>query len=803
MIRIVEWLLDLENIRIGRDAPLSLKWQSAFHAWQLACFAILAAGVLFLIYRHERTGPVRRTVLGVVRFLLIALIIAVICQPTLVLQRNRVEPAHVALLVDTSMSMAADDIYTDAAQADSVARGAGLPSPQETAGHPRIDLATRALLRDDSAALKSILVHNGLQLFSFAGQARAEAFAGGDLDKSVAPVETALGALRAEGSATDLSGALREVLERAQGRRLAAIVLVSDGQSTESTSLSDAIDLARGRQVPIYAVRIGSPVEPRDVAVGPVRALENVFLGDLVAVEAEVNARGLSQPTPVNLALVDERTGTILATQVVTLDPQAPAHSVELRAKAEQTGAARYRVEAAPLDNETNLENNVDHVDVNVLDDSQSLLFVEGYPRFEYRFLKNALLREKTIKLSVLLLEADEAFVQEGTDPIRRFPETPEELSRYDVVIFGDVDPRSGWLSLAQMNMLLDFVGNEGGGFGMIAGERAAPQRYVGTPLEKLIPVRIDPAFSGRYDANLTSGYRPVLTPEGLTSRIFRFERDPEANVERFESLPELYWAARTLGPKPGATVLADHPSMQSSTGPLPLVVTGRYGSGRLFFQATDDLWRWRRHTGELLLDTYWIQVARELLRSDRASRDRRFVIRTDRRNYPYGAPVLAEVEFADSDLLAEQGESTPLVVTDAAGATVARLDARRIGSDSNLFESAFVPPRVGAFSIRAARIVPRPGEREAVESFRVDRPDLEAEHPEANHQALQRLAEGTDGKVVELDALAEALGTIPDRSVQIPDDVTEPLWDSKLVMLLFVLMISIEWMLRKAAGML
>ena len=93
--------------------------------------------------------------------------------------------------------------------------------------------------------------------------------------------------------------------------------------------------------------------------------------------------------------------------------------------------------------------------------------------KHEYRYLKNALLREKTMDLSVLLTDADEQFVQEGTDPIRRFPETPEELNRYDVVFFGDVDPRGRWLSTSQMNMLLDFIGNEGGGFALIAGERA------------------------------------------------------------------------------------------------------------------------------------------------------------------------------------------------------------------------------------------------------------------------------------------------------------------------------------------
>ena len=87
--------------------------------------------------------------------------------------------------------------------------------------------------------------------------------------------------------------------------------------------------------------------------------------------------------------------------------------------------------------------------------------------------------------------------------------------------------------------------------------------------------------------------------------------------------------------------------------------------------------------------------------------------------------------------------------------------------------------------------------------AVRVEQPDLEARRPEANHDVLKRIAEATGGQVVELDQLEKVFGTIRDRNVQIPDDVTESLWDSKLILMLFVLMISLEWILRKAFGLL
>ena len=811
MTRLLEWLLDLHDIRLGRDVPLLLKWENEVAGWVLLSFGLVALAWVTVVYRRERTSSGRRLTLAVVRCGVIALVAAMLCRPSLVWQRNRVEPSHVAVLLDTSLSMTTRDRYSDEAAATAIARGADLADPRTVEDRSRLDLVQAAVTGDNAAPLRRLLEHNAIQLYTFSGAVEPQGYA--DSEAALAPLVESVQSAKAEGMCTDLARAIRQVIDKAQGRRLAAVILASDGRATQPTSLQDALDLAAGRQIPIFPLRIGSPDPVRDIEVGPVRAQDGVFVNDVLAVEAQLSARGLSEPTPVRVALVDERNGTTVAAQTVSLDPSVGATTVELHTKPTQGGTRRYRVEVAPLPGETNIQNNAERVDVTILEGGLRVLFVEGYPRYEYRYLKNALLREQTMQMSGLLIEADEQFVQEGTEPIGRFPDTPEELSRYDVVLFGDVDPRGGWLTAAQMNMLLDFVGNEGGGFGLIAGERAAPHRYLGTPLEKLIPVSIDPGFLGRYDAPLVSGYRPRLTPEGRRSRIFRFAADRAASAALFDSLPELYWVARTLGPKPGASVLAEHPTLRTAAGPMPVVVTGRYGAGKLFFQATDDTWRWRRHNGELLHDSYWVQVARELMRDTRASQDRRYALRTDRRTYAYGEPVRIQVEFFDAQLLSQQHDTLPVAVAESGTVDThepsggllipTRFEAHRISPQSSVFEGAYVPPHPGGFSLEAADISPRPGDRSASVLVRVERPDLEARRPEADYEALERIAAATGGRVLELDQLESEFATVRDRSVQIPDDVVETLWDSKLVLVLFVLMISTEWGLRKAFGLL
>jgi len=175
-----------------------------------------------------------------------------------------------------------------------------------------------------------------------------------------------------------------------------------------------------------------------------------------------------------------------------------------------------------------------------VVDSSINVLYVDGYPRWEYRYIKNAMIRDSTVNISCLLTSADVGFAQEGDDPIpntntpdrgtkfpgpvARFPESIEEMLPYDVVLFGDVDPLE--FTDRQLQLVVDFVEKRGGGFGMIAGPKWSPLAFRNSPLEAVLPVnvsRVQPDDSATWIAD---GFRPVLTPSGEASTIFRFFTD-------------------------------------------------------------------------------------------------------------------------------------------------------------------------------------------------------------------------------------------------------------------------------------
>lgn len=802
MNRLLEWMLGLERIRLDRDAPLSVFWRGDLPPWMLVPLTLLLACVVTLAYRSERGSRAGRTLLCGIRITLIGLVVAMICQPVLKLQRDRVEPSHVALLVDRSASMDVRDAATKHLADDATG-----------AERSRIDAVRAAFLGQDAAALRFLLERNELELYLFGQDVGRVAIADGP--DALPLVVAALERVTCDAAVTNVPAAIKEVLRRTERGRLAAIVLASDGRTTASVRLGedDAIAAAKAMQVPVFPLLVGSPTPRRDVFVGAVSVQENVFLKDSAAMRVQVGATGLETPTEITVLLIDEDRDEEVASHTFLLQPDTTTKEIELRVKPARSGRIDYRVRIVPLEGEVDTENNLSRVRLNVSADRLRVLYVDGYPRYEYRYLKNALLREPTIVASCLLLSADPDFAQEGDEPIRRFPKSKEELNSYDVVLFGDVNPHDNWLSPEQMNMLLSFVAERGGGFGLLAGPRYAPGAFVGTPLEKLVPVRIDPDSHRSMLVTIESPSLASLTAEGRRHRLFRFagEDSGDSSPGAAESLPGVYWVAPTLGIKPAAEVLAEvvaPGSFGTRLNRLPLFVLGRYGAGRVFFSGTDDTWRWRRGGDEWAFDAFWLQVCRALASPGNQGSDRRIVLRTDRPRYQYGQHVTVYADILDTDLLSSLGTECRVLVLDDVGEPVQRVTLTRMLHASGRFEGAFVPPRSGSFT--AELDTDDPGaptlaiaDRQSSVLFHVAHADPESRQTHANHAFLRRLAAETGGAVMELDEIIEQTKAILDRSVRVPDDLLEPLWDSKLALGLFVLLIVAEWSLRKVIGLL
>jgi uncharacterized membrane protein len=489
------------------------------------------------------------------------------------------------------------------------------------------------------------------------------------------------------------------------GLGLAGGVVLTAGRQTPQRPVAEGLAALKDFGVKVYPVGVGSDKQPTNIDVQAVGVQDSAFKGDIVNVKATIRGTGYERGHVVSITLRDKKTNRILPApdgkldQRVTLDSDAPVEA-ELQFKPEEVGTLDLVVEAEKEAGEIDDEDNARTAQVAVLDAKLAVLFVDGSPRWEYRYLKNEMIRDKTVDISCLLTSADPTFAQEGDKPIKRFPESIEEMMDYDVVLFGDVDPRQ--FSDAQLQLIADFVAKRGGGFGMIAGPRWSPQAFKNTAIEPILPVMISRVEADENPAPITEGFRPMLTKEGQSSSIFRFFADKVEN-EKFltEGIQPIFWYCKGVTPKPGTgEVYATHPTETAPDGrKAPLLVLGRYGAGRTLFSAIDDSWRWRFYTGESVFDTYWIQQIRYLARSKKLGQ-RKLTFAAMRPTYEIGDQVRLSLRILDPQLLQQLPDQIRVEVQDGQGEVVRHETLIKQDGQPELYAGAFTADRVGQFTV-------------------------------------------------------------------------------------------------------
>ncbi len=785
MTTVLEWLLGLEQIHLGGDAPLSIRLESPPAAWLQLVGVVLAAMVVVFLYRREAVSAWRRRLLIALRMGAIGVILLMLARPILVLQRNTVDPSVVAVLVDRSASMA----VRDEANVDRVGTG-----------RRRWDRAV-ASLEGSNGLLAELLKRHQVDLWTFAASAERVGSLARRADTP--PLTRRLDAQAPDGRRTDVVGAMAETLQQMHGRRLSGLVIISDGRQNMPQQLESAVTLAGARSVPVHVVAVGSTRPRRDIAITSIWADEHVFVHDPVGIRVQLNATGYDDAVEVDVQLRDQATDTLLASQTHSMGGASESAEAEFRFRPRRGGRRSLRVVAVPRDDEQARDNNAADVTILVHDEKISVLYVEGRPRFEYRYLKNLIAREATLESSCLLVSADPEFPQEGTRPIRRFPDSIETLLQYDVVILGDVDPRGPWVDAARIAMLDDFVSVHGGGIAFVAGERHMPQALHRSPLARLLPVKIDPAFYGRYESSLRASFSLQLTTEGRESSLFHLDVDERERTDLVRSLPGWFWYARVLGPKPGAQVLAIHPTVTTPTGePMPLVVLGRYGAGRTCYIGSDDVWRWRRYSGDVYYENIWMQTVRTLARGRRLGGERRWRLETDHRVYDLGRKVRVRLRAGES-LAPGEMESAVVDVTDGQNGLIQRVTLSRLGPRARTFEGTFIPRRTGSYTLSVSTPRRTGPARIPSRTITVSPSDPERHRSEADYAFLRLIASRTGGEFHRLDADPKALvAALPDRSELVRADIEEPLWDTRLALLLFIMFIVAEWAIRKVQGL-
>ncbi len=773
------WLFGLQSLSTNTES-VRFAWERPVSPFVWLLIFMFATAVAWGSYRRIVMATKRRRVLCVLRAGTIIYLITLLLGPLLEVPRESVEPDSVIILADRSRSMEVADLIS-------------------TTGEPHSrDSALRTLAGIDSPFHHMSDEHR-VSWYGFSDALTVLTIANdGSIDVG-----------DANGDQSLLSRSIEQALSRSSGRQVSAIVLLTDGRTTDPPDRA-LIRRLQADGVTISAVALGSDVAIGDTSIAGIQAPRRAFAKDLVPVEATVERRGPARLRASRVELVDVGTGTVLdfaelpASGDATNANTPTSDTVQLVANPVSTGDARWevRVSDVSLGDTTNNDretrdllpgNNRRAVPITLVDRPMRVLYIDGYPRWEYRYLKNLLQRERTIESSVMLLSADRDFAQEGNTPIARLPRTREEFERFDLIVIGDIP--ATFFTGEQLSEMRRAVAERGTGLVWIGGSRSTPRTWHGTTAEEMLP------FTGPYE--LERLQMPVnLSPTPLAARlgVLRLADDPKAAYPQEllspnEGWAQLEWAQqiplRSL--KPASEILAESTQVIDG-GHAPLVVGMRYGAGNVLYVATDEIWRWRNGRGETYPERFWVQLLRSLARPSLGvgHEDVRIAIEPGRS--VVGDTVRVEVELPTG--APPTSVALEAIPEDSRGAVV---DIVALPGPSGVFVAAWSPDHDGHWKIRPRdpSLAARAGGGATLD---VTRSDRELRDAEADKPLLESLARETGGKVVgPLDAAA-LVRSLPNRSIHTENPLRDPIWNSPLALAILMLLLASEWIIRRGA---
>lgn len=738
--------------------------------WLVVSLLLILIGLLFFGPAPDRARRNRRVALFFLRLLVILLVAFAMLRPTLVWTKITKQAATLVVLADRSRSMLVTDMV-------------GKKSRWE---------AVQTSLKESLPALDSLAKDLDIKFYEFGSEVHPVEYRPGKLELPAAP----------EGLQTAIGSSLEQVLKAQAGKRLAGVILLSDGaqRAYAPHDLPPQIPVRRMADLgyPLYAVPFGQgrgPGQSRDIAVEQLSVPATVFVKNefpVVATVREEGMEGKTVPVEIEAETSPGKMETVATTQI-TSRQDGERMSVEQHYTAVVPGEIKITVKVPPQPGELLTTNNEISTFVSVIKGGLNVLYLEGTLTGEQKFLRHSLDSSPDIHLDFLYFRADK--------PETRPADLAERLQpgKYDVYLIGDLD--SAAFTPEELKSLTGAI-ERGAGFMMLGGLHSfGPGGYGETLLAEALPIefnRLERQNFGekvREDLHVAGPLRMVPTPTGLRQYLMKLSGDD--NAAAWKQLPPLSGANRFSGLKPTATLLAQSPDKQ------PLLVATEYGAGRVLAFAGDSTWRWWMQGHEAEHKRFWRQVILWLARKDQTDEGAVWIELVQRRYAP-GSRVefTAGAKTAEGEPIADAQFEAKVVLP---GGKSSALRLRHDGSDEGRMSGTFIDTQtVGDYTIEvdAARQGQAIGKARA--RFLVFEQDLELNNPAADVGALESLAAMTGGKTVAPEQVPRLLEQIKasTKDLEVETQSKDTLWDNWKFFLCFAVLLVLEWFLRKRWGL-
>jgi len=741
---------------------------------------VAGAGVVLVLLlaigpRGVRLGRWQRGGLLALRCVVILLVLLAMLRPTLVYTRTEKQQATLVVLADRSRSMSVRDCL----------------------GNRTRWQALREALNGAAASLAELADDFEVKVYAF--DAEAEQIPLGAQGRVKLPDEPL-------GAQTAIGAVLEDVLRREAGKRLLAVILLSN-EAQRAIAPRDAAPQNAAAQLkllstPLYTFGLGQahgPGQAQDVAVARLLAAENVFVKNELAVQGEVRTSGFVNREIAVQLLFETTPGRMEVVAQKTLRPAADGQllPVDFQYVPEVTGEFKLTLQAVEQPGELVTTNNQQSTFVNVLGGGLRVLYLEGKPRVEAKFLRRALDASPDINVDLLRIDPRDPATRPGNLGERFQP------GKYEVYIFGDLD--SSALRRDEMSSLAEAV-NKGAGLIMLGGFHSfGPGGYFDTPLARVLPVMMDRFERQNFDEPIREDLHepgPLHmepTRLGLLHFALMLAGSRQENQAVWSQLAPLEGANRFRGLAPGALLLADAPA-PGGRRRVPLLAAHAYGNGRVMAFAGDSTWRWVLHGHQNAHRRFWRQTVLWLARRDEAQQGRVWVKLGARRFAPG-----QRVEFT-AGAQAPTGEELPdarfeleVVLPDKSRQP---LQAVREGDHVKASFRETVSP--GDYEIKVTATHAGQALGSARGRFLVFEQDLELDNAAADLATLEALAATTGAKALAPEQLPELIQQLAQQTeaLEVREQTKTSLWDRWAFFLLLVGMLGAEWFLRKRWGL-
>ena len=725
-----------------------------------AAAVAVAAGLTILAYRKGHGRPGQRIALAGIRLAILALILVCMFRPLLVVRAAVPQQNFLGVLLDDSRSMQIADVD----------------------GQPRASFVKSEFGANDRGLLKSLSERFTVRTFRFS---------------SAATRTTQESDLTFGGSQSRLGAALSGVRQELAGLPVAGLVMVSDGADTADAALGDAILGLKAEGLPVFTIGVGRETLSKDIQVGRVVTPKTALKGTTLMVDVVLSQSGFDGQK-VTLDVEDE--GTLVSTQQVSLPNAGTPASIPVRFTVNEAGPRVLRFRVSPQQGELVTENNAREALIDVRDRKEKILYFEGEPRYEYKFIRRAIPEGDNLIVTSLIRTADNKYMRQGVDGpdelVAAFPKTREELFAYRSLIIGSLEAAA--LTGDQLKMISEFVDRRGGGLLMLGGPRAfAEGGWTGTAVADILPVVLDRNKVQPKGTVMRLTIKP--TRAGAATAVTQLGATEQASAERWSTLPVVTAVNRIDAVKPGATVLLM--GTDESRAERPMLIFQRYGRGKTFAFLPQNSWVWQMHASiavdDLTHENYWRQLLRWLV--DGVPDQVEPALTTERVEPGEGAILTANI--VDPSFV-ELNDAAVMATVTAPDGTVSDVPMSWDGEHAGQYQATIPTKAPGwyAAKIDATRAGKSVGS--AVTHFRAAPGDAEYFDATMHAGTLRRIADETGGRFYDpsnTSTLADDL-RYTGRGVTTVEE--HELWHLPIVLLLLVGLLCAEWGYRRVVGL-